>query len=109
MDGITSRKTCEFSGLAPGSSNASDSATDFRDGTVRPVPGVLPMVIAASAHGIRRVFVPEPQAAEAGLVPGMTVFGVRSLRTADGDDAVYCQCWWRDESNAGSLITTVAR
>ena len=48
-------------------------------GALRPVPGVLPMVIAASAHGITRVFVPEPQAAEAALVPGMTVFGVRSL------------------------------
>jgi magnesium chelatase family protein len=48
-------------------------------GALRPVPGVLPMVIAAAAHGITRVFVPEPQAAEAGLVPGMTVFGVRSL------------------------------
>jgi hypothetical protein len=31
-----------------------------------------------------------------------TVFGVRSLRSIDGDDAVYCQCWWRDESNAGA-------
>ena len=39
-------------------------------GGLRPVPGVLPMVIAASAHGIARVFVPEPQAAEAALVPG---------------------------------------
>lgn len=48
-------------------------------GGLRPVPGVLPMVIAAASHGITRVFVPEPQAAEAGLVPGMTVFGVRSL------------------------------
>ncbi len=48
-------------------------------GGLRPVPGVLPMVIAAASHGIDRVFVPEPQAAEAGLVPGMTVFGVRSL------------------------------
>ena len=48
-------------------------------GALRPVPGVLPMVIAAAAHGITRVFVPEPQAGEAGLVPGMTVFGVRSL------------------------------
>ncbi|MCF6377170.1 YifB family Mg chelatase-like AAA ATPase [Nocardioides KLBMP 9356] len=48
-------------------------------GALRPVPGVLPMAIAAAAHGITRVFVPEPQAAEAGLVPGMTVFGVRSL------------------------------
>ncbi|PKH44198.1 magnesium chelatase family protein [Nocardioides alpinus] len=48
-------------------------------GGLRPVPGVLPMVIAAASHGIDRVFVPEPQAAEAALVPGMTVFGVRSL------------------------------
>jgi magnesium chelatase family protein len=48
-------------------------------GGLRPVPGVLPMVIAAAAHGITRVFVPEPQAAEAALVPGMSVFGVRSL------------------------------
>lgn len=48
-------------------------------GALRPVPGVLPMVIAAAAHGITRVFVPEPQAAEAAVVPGMTVMGVRSL------------------------------
>ncbi|MCY7401697.1 MAG: ATP-binding protein, partial [Nocardioides sp.] len=48
-------------------------------GGLRSVAGVLPMVIAAAAHGLTRVFVPEPQAAEAGLVPGMTVFGVRSL------------------------------
>ncbi len=49
------------------------------DGGLRAVPGVLPMVLTASAHGLRRVFVPEPQAAEAAMVPGMEVFGVRSL------------------------------
>jgi magnesium chelatase family protein len=49
------------------------------DGGLRPVPGVLPMVLAAAARGIRRVFVPEPQAAEAAMVPGMTVLGMRSL------------------------------
>ena len=48
-------------------------------GGLRPVPGVLPMVLTASARGVRRVFVPEPQAHEAALVPGMTVFGMRSL------------------------------
>ncbi len=48
-------------------------------GGLRSVTGVLPMVIAAAAHGITRVFVPESQAAEAALVPGMSVFGVRSL------------------------------
>lgn len=48
-------------------------------GGLRSVPGVLPMVLAAADRGLRRVFVPEPQAAEASLVPGMTVIGVRSL------------------------------
>lgn len=48
-------------------------------GGLRSVPGVLPMVLAAAARGARRVFVPEPQAAEAAMVPGMAVFGMRSL------------------------------
>lgn len=48
-------------------------------GGLRSVPGVLPMVLAASARGIHRVFVPEPQAREAAMVPGMTVLGMRSL------------------------------
>ncbi|WP_036493147.1 MULTISPECIES: YifB family Mg chelatase-like AAA ATPase [Nocardioides] len=48
-------------------------------GNLRPVTGVLPMVLAARARGIHRVFVPEPQAQEAMMVPGMTVFGMRSL------------------------------
>ena len=48
-------------------------------GNLRPVTGVLPMVLAARTRGIRRVFVPEPQAQEAMMVPGMAVFGMRSL------------------------------
>ena len=48
-------------------------------GELRAVPGVLPMVLAAAERGITRVFVPEPQAAEAAMVPGMIVLGVRSL------------------------------
>lgn len=48
-------------------------------GNLRPVRGVLPMVLAARERGITRVFVPEPQAREAAMVPGMTVFGMRSL------------------------------
>lgn len=50
------------------------------DGRVRCVPGVLPMVMAAASRGITRVIVPEPQTAEAALVDGVEVFGVRSLR-----------------------------
>jgi magnesium chelatase family protein len=49
------------------------------DGGLRSVPGVLPMVLAAANRGVRRVFVPEPQAGEAAMVPGMVVLGVRSL------------------------------
>ena len=48
-------------------------------GALRPVPGVLPMVLAAAGRGMCRVFVPEPQAAEAAMVPGVEVYGVRSL------------------------------
>ena len=49
------------------------------DGRVRCVPGVLPMTMAAAARGITTVYVPEPQADEAAMVPGMSVFGIRSL------------------------------
>lgn len=49
------------------------------DGNLRPVTGVLPMVLAAAERGIRRVFVPEPQAGEASMVPDMVVIGMRSL------------------------------
>lgn len=48
-------------------------------GGLRSVPGVLPMVLAAARRGIRRVFVPEPQAHEATMVPDVAVFGMRSL------------------------------
>jgi magnesium chelatase family protein len=49
------------------------------DGRLRAVPGVLPMAMAAAARGITRMVVPEPQADEAALVPGMAVIGARSL------------------------------
>jgi len=50
------------------------------DGRIRCVPGVLPMVMAAAARGIARVYVPEPQVDEARMVEGVEVFGIRSLR-----------------------------
>lgn len=48
-------------------------------GGLRSVPGVLPMVMAALRRGFTRVIVPEPQAREAAMVPGMSVLGMRSL------------------------------
>ncbi|MFJ6570911.1 YifB family Mg chelatase-like AAA ATPase [Streptomyces sp. NPDC091292] len=50
------------------------------DGRVRPVRGVLPAVLAAADAGYEQVVVPESTAAEASLVPGISVLGVRSLR-----------------------------
>ncbi|MFF0788654.1 YifB family Mg chelatase-like AAA ATPase [Streptomyces spiralis] len=50
------------------------------DGRVRPVRGILPAVLAAADAGYEQVVVPECAAAEASLVPGISVLGVRSLR-----------------------------
>ncbi|WP_030748010.1 YifB family Mg chelatase-like AAA ATPase [Streptomyces sp. NRRL S-31] len=50
------------------------------DGRVRPVRGILPAVLAAADAGYEQVVVPECAAAEAGLVPGVSVLGIRSLR-----------------------------
>ncbi|MFK5634779.1 YifB family Mg chelatase-like AAA ATPase [Ornithinimicrobium sp. LYQ103] len=49
------------------------------DGAVRPVPGVLPMVVAAAAAGVREVLVAAANAAEASLVSGVEVHAVRTL------------------------------
>ncbi|MFG3494593.1 YifB family Mg chelatase-like AAA ATPase [Streptomyces sp. NPDC047928] len=61
------------------------------DGRVRPVRGVLPAVLAAAEAGYEQVVVPEQNAGEAALVPGISVLGVRSLRQLIAvltDDAV---------------------
>ncbi|MFK0231471.1 YifB family Mg chelatase-like AAA ATPase [Streptomyces vinaceus] len=50
------------------------------DGRVRPVRGILPAVLAAADAGYRNVVVPQQCAAEAMLVPDVSVLGVRSLR-----------------------------
>lgn len=50
------------------------------DGSVRPVRGVLPMVLAAARAGLTRVVVPEGNAAEAALIPGLTVRATDTLQ-----------------------------
>lgn len=49
------------------------------DGSVRPVHGVLPAVLAAVAAGVGTVLVPEDNAIEAALVDDVTVVPVRHL------------------------------
>ena len=52
------------------------------DGSVRPVPGILPMVKAARDLGATCVMVPHASLAEASLILGIEVVGVRSLKQA---------------------------
>ncbi|WP_137844917.1 YifB family Mg chelatase-like AAA ATPase [Microbacterium sp. 2FI] len=49
------------------------------DGRLRPVPGVLPAVLAAVQGGMRRVVVPWANREEAALVEGVEVFGAVNL------------------------------
>jgi magnesium chelatase family protein len=49
------------------------------NGTVRNVPGVLPMTELARGAGIRRIVVPDSAVAEASLIAGIEVFGISSL------------------------------
>jgi magnesium chelatase family protein len=49
------------------------------DGAVRHTRGILPMAATARANGYKRMFVPEPDAAEAALIPDLEVYPVRTL------------------------------
>ncbi|HEY9773431.1 MAG TPA: YifB family Mg chelatase-like AAA ATPase [Planktothrix sp.] len=50
------------------------------DGSVRPVSGVLPIAIAAKAHGATGIVVPDANADEASLVDGLSVYPVTHLK-----------------------------
>ena len=52
------------------------------DGSLRPVQGLLAMLISARQQGIRRVMVPIDNSREAALVKGLEVWAVRDLRQA---------------------------
>ena len=49
------------------------------DGRLRAVPGILPAVLAASAAGVETVIIPEGNAHEALLCPGIDVFTATSI------------------------------
>jgi magnesium chelatase family protein len=54
------------------------------DGSVRPVAGVLPMLLLARRHGLAAAIVPAASAREAALAPGLPVFPVGTLAEAIG-------------------------
>jgi len=54
------------------------------DGTLRGIPGVLPIAVAARARGITNLILPERNAAEAAVVEGVNVYPVRTLIQVHG-------------------------
>ena len=48
-------------------------------GELRPVQGTLPMALAAERAGIKKLFVPAENAAEAAFADGLTVYGVEDV------------------------------
>jgi magnesium chelatase family protein len=52
------------------------------DGAVRPVPGVLPMLLLARRHGLSAALVPSANHREAALAPGLAVYPVDALPPA---------------------------
>ena len=50
------------------------------DGQVRPVNGVLAMVITAKQNGIKNAFVPLDNAAEGAAVEGINIYGINHLK-----------------------------
>jgi magnesium chelatase family protein len=54
------------------------------DGAVRPVPGILPMMLMARRRGIADALVPAANAREAAIVEGVRIFPVASLPEAVG-------------------------
>jgi magnesium chelatase family protein len=49
-------------------------------GDIRPVSGVLPMVILSKKQGYKNIFVPADNAFEASVVDGINVYGIRNVR-----------------------------
>jgi magnesium chelatase family protein len=49
------------------------------DGVVRHTPGIIAMVAMAASKGMQRAFVPFDDAAEASLIEGIEIYGLRTL------------------------------
>ena len=50
------------------------------DGTIRPINGVLSIALLAAKSGVQQIFVPMQNVAEASLVKGVEIFGVKTLK-----------------------------
>lgn len=48
------------------------------NGDIRPISGVLPMVMLAKENGVKSVFVPEENASEAAVISGIDIYAVKN-------------------------------
>ncbi|MCI8525872.1 MAG: YifB family Mg chelatase-like AAA ATPase [Oscillospiraceae bacterium] len=75
------------------------------EGRLRPVPGVLPMALAAAENGIRALYVPAENAAEATLAEGLAVYPVRDVAQLaahlGGGEPIAPQPPWTPGTQAG--------
>lgn len=70
------------------------------DGSVRTVPGVLPIALAARERGISNLILPEGNAAEAAVVSEVSVYPVKTLREV---------CQLLEEAALGKISQTPVR
>ena len=78
------------------------------DGQLRPISGVLPMALAAKREGIRTLFVPQENAAEATLAAGPTVIGIRTIKELaeglNGERVLEAAPIWEPQPNEASPL-----
>ena len=78
------------------------------DGRLRPVSGVLPMALAAKRDGVKTLFVPAENAAEATLARGPVVYGIHTVKelaeALNGEHILTPETLWQpEESSVGGL------
>lgn len=74
------------------------------NGDIRPVPGVLPMIISAYKNGITAAVVPKDNAAEASYIEGINIIGadnlaglIQGLNGKRALDVEKCRGWDRED------------
>ncbi len=50
------------------------------DGSLQPIKGVLSIAMEAKKHGLKGIIVPKPNSREAGIVDGLEVYGVETIK-----------------------------
>ena len=78
------------------------------DGQIRSVSGVLPMALAAKREGIKVLFVPTENAAEATLADGPVIYGVQTVKelaaALNGESVPEPAPIWKPEETRTSVL-----